>query len=504
MASEKAKKTAKLIASAVRGRSVFVLAAKSEDPVLAGDNVYKSLNKAAKTAFACSDCGTHMHVVASSAPKPYCITCGSMEVNESDEEIPETTRLVSDEEVAKVVCSTCSTANILNSNAITASGGALHCVSCGDNLEIVESAEGFEVPEVGDEIRMEVPSELEDPIVTEEVRSSDETDDTDFPSISGTDGLEEGNVNIEENEIDALEVADTDDQDHEVEVEVEDSTEEASEGLYLDSNDSGEPVADALSLDDTEDGLSIDTVVSAGSSLLVARKGVHAVAYITAKMAGDNADLIGTKAFATAVKVTASKHGMRKALAHMKFAPILAKAMDKLTLSKGVVQAKASFAADQSKKDKAFADSLAIAAAGMARGTFKATPNPIKEALVSEFAALGVRNSKSLASRIMMSSGMEYAKTLVQTANKLAAMSPNMRKEYADMLDLVEDASNADETMDMVDRDHEEVSDDIEHVTSRMNTAALLTRPAGKQLTQTSSVAAILAGTQPIKFSTLY
>ena len=528
MASEKAK----LIASAVRGGTVFVYAASSKDPVLAATHAHKTLNKMAASAFECSDCGSQQHVVSSSAPEPYCVTCGSDRVIESNRKVPATAAFVSDDELASITCSACGTDSVLPIKAVSASKGCLHCVTCGGELAVAEeespkakeTADGEAAPEAtpaaGGGSAVEGEDDFPD---AEEANAEDEAENSDSyteESAMDDNGSEDPTMALGEpsfGEDNFQEAGPSSFSDMGVE---EPGNEEE---LFLQDLDdgaaSGEPLIDAMELDDTPAGL--EFMSKAG--VLLAMKGAHVVAFARESDVGDNADILHSPEFAQAVVLTAAKRGARKALARMGFKDVRVKPTDVKAGLKAVAQARLKFAEKASKKEKAFTDSLAIASVGMAKGLFKEFKDPIRAAVEAQLtASQGNRVAKVTASRIMADNGMDYARSLIQLANKLSGMTEQVRKEYAEMCDLVDDGatvdlrSNADEMpfneesgIDG-DEDISESSDDLDSVQSRLTSTAVLLRPkqgattastGSRKANVSSNASAILAGSAPLRFN---
>lgn len=490
MASEKAK----VIASKVRGQSVYVYAATSKDSVLTANNAYKDLNAKETSSFSCSDCGNHMHVVASSSPEPYCVACGSENMVASTEKVSPTARFVSDVEVASVTCPTCETHNVMPASAVAAAGKEVHCVMCGTQIAVADAvAEDDKDLEMETSADADMPKDGEDafPDMTSEEAGPDEDDG----SAPEGDFIEE--ETYEKSDMDMM----LDNEGVEMP--------EAEENLFIDEQgpaDPGEPLMDSMGLDDTPESL---TVMSVAAGTVIAMKGIHTVAYANAKTAGKNADILERPEFEKAFLISANTVGMRKALAQMGFAPVKVKPVDAAVVSREVVQAKAQFAADQSKKQQVFTDSMALAAVGLSRNLWKGAENPLRTAMEAKFADMGIRNPKAVTSRILAEHGLAYSKTIVTVATKLAAMTSVARKEYAEMLDLVEDdpeTSNADEMLNLDGTPNEEgeiddVADDIDNVTARFQTPALLLPKKQTAAATHRTASAVLAGTAPLKFN---
>jgi hypothetical protein len=120
----------------------------------------------------------------------------------------------------------------------------------------------------------------------------------------------------------------------------------------------------------------------------------------------------------------------------------------------------------------------------------------------------------------MADNGMDYAKSLIQLANKLSGMTEQVRKEYADMLDLVEDGASIElrasadempmneEGAEFGDEDVTDTSEDLDSIQSRLTTTAVLLRPkqgvtasGARKANVGSNASAILAGSAPLRFN---
>jgi ribosomal protein S27E len=512
---------------------VFVYAASSNDPVLTAENAYKNLNQRETSSFECSDCGNHMHVVASASPEPYCVSCGSDRVIESNRQVSETASFINDKELSSIHCKTCDTENVMPTTAVLAAKSEVHCVMCGSSLRVVSEIKA------GDKVKADFADAP--PVVNNGGGSMDAAGGEDeFPNL---DGIEDAAAGAEGDDTD-----DNNDDTEEADA-VEDSAEEGkdfgedagfgdevpdfsnlegveapgnAEELFLDAYNpaegdapaaEGEPLMDALELDDTPESL---TFVSKASTLL-AMKGAHVVAFATATTVGRNADILHTPEYAKSVVITAGRTGARKALAKFGFRNITIKPTDTAAVAKGVATARAAFAAVQTKKDAVFADSIAIAAAGLARGLWRNEPNPIRAAIEHQLSTnMNARSARTVATKIMTEHGLEYSKTLVTYANKLASMSVTARKEFADMLDLVSDDTADEEiTSDAEVGDDVDGLDDLDDVTARLRTpatAALFQAPRSRirehsstaqtaSVSATVSASAVLSGKEPLSFS---
>lgn len=491
------------------------------------------------SSFECSDCGNKQHVVSSVSPEPYCVTCGSDRVIQSNRRIPETAAFTSDSELSSVTCSACDTENVMPIKAVKAAKGCMHCVVCGGDLDVAEGESNKEESDFAPQPNVTPSGGGSDDISAEddfpgEVTSDAEDGDESFTeksdALDGMDALELDNgsedptMSMPEPDFGTEAIGDSLPNFGDLSGIEEPGNEEQ---LFLDDAAdvsgpaaSGEPLIDAMELNDTPEGL--EFMSKAGT--LLAMKGAHVVAFARTADVGQNADILHSPEFAKAVVMTASRLGARKALARMGFKNIRVKPTDVKASNRAIAVAKSEFATTARKKEEVFADCLAIAAAGLAKGLFKNFKDPIRAAVELQLqSSMNVRASKVMASRIMSENGMEYAKSLIMLANKLSGMTAQTRKEYADMLDLIDDGTelaltaSADEmpendyakqTSGVDDgEDVTDASEDLDSVQSRLTTAALLmpsNRLAkgsnGRRVSASASASAILAGTAPLSF----
>ncbi len=541
---------ARAVTAAVRGNSVLVYAAGNVEELLKADHAYKILNKKEFSSFKCQDCGTHMHAVASVNPEPFCVTCGSEKVEHvTNKKLPATAALVSDKEIASVVCPSCNLHNVVQSNVLKASAGDLHCCGCGSHLTVAgyeelpeaemskdacKSADDVDTlneedatmtqednfPVVDEELTQDIENLTEDMTVSEEG-----FDDQDMLALSSEEETMEMDTDLE----DFDEMADEDNAD-----EVAESFSEGESFMDMTAGDEeeelgnelieplaeGEPLMEAIDMDNTIESLSF--VVK--SNRLVAMKGFYAIATASQQSAGRNADMLGTPEFEQALRIQASKVGLRKALAQFGFQPLKAKAVDTAVIARKTVEATVKAQNEMEAQRRVFSDCLALAAVGMSRNVWKAQKNELKASVEAALQQFGVRNPKRITANLFAEKGLEYTKSLVEVATKLSKMSSQARKEYADMLDLVDEedqvdlleeqvevnAENNDDmpmndysfesAEDMADDELMDLAEEVESVTSRFVTTAHPVQ-AKKQNSTAVTANAILAGTAPLRFN---
>lgn len=196
----------------------------------------------------------------------------------------------------------------------------------------------------------------------------------------------------------------------------------------------GECIIDACALDDTTKALSF---VQAGSKL-IAMKGHYAVGSLSVKAAKHNADVMFTDAFQQAVVARASEIGLRKSLKAFAFNPVRVPTVSDHTVKASAASAEKDAAQKINAYTDTFAQSLAIAAVGMARNMWKDTPNPLQAAMSIEFARLGHRTPNKAALQVFASAGVDFTRALTAQAVKLQAQTAEMREQWAASLDMID------------------------------------------------------------------
>lgn len=384
--------------------------------------------------YACSHCKTHFSALASL--EPFCVNCGSDEIETEDEAITE--EMIDDSELSAITCKACGVHSIVTNETAKLLGGSMSCVACGKDITYI--------------------------LATDEDSTEEELDENVDEELSEGDDLEDDTLDIDS--ADDEELSEGDD--------TEDVTLEESEG------DSDEDI----SLDDTEpvDTTSEETLelsmleVSSGAfslmtanDKLIASLGDVPVAVLSKENAGDNKEIFSSKTMAEAIYHTVGQIGVEKALAHYKFAPIIAKFPVKKVVDEKV---KASLAEKSSKVEARIKDvaldlsqCLSIAAAGLTKGFFKGKDNALKSALVSKLSALGVRSPNSVVDSVFASSSSSYHKVLLELATELMERPLEIRNELAEAIDVVNPVQQ--------NTEEEEDEEDIE---SRLESASVVNR----------------------------
>lgn len=258
--------------------------------------------------------------------------------------------------------------------------------------------------------------------------------------------------------------------------------------------DDGDTLADALDVDDTEESLAF---VQA-SGRLVAMKGHYTVASLTRKDAGDNADLLFSPALTAATMSAVKAHGMRKGLESIGFKLAKVPVTTKAAVSREVQKIQASAAQAEQQKEKDFAATFALASAGLNRGNWRGYENPLRAAMETELARLGVTSPKRVVAGIFETAGLDYAKTLLSVTSKLSKLSASARQEMASMLDLTSVTASMDSSQDEDSEENDVQSIPIE---ARFSRPALLRPSPVSPAKSVTAAADILAGKAELTFS---
>lgn len=198
--------------------------------------------------------------------------------------------------------------------------------------------------------------------------------------------------------------------------------------------ESGDMLADVMSLDDTEKGMTLQ----ASAGRLLALKGHIVVASLKKSDAGRNADVMMTAGFASAVTHMVRTSGMRQSLTQLGFKPVRIQTLTASAVHRKVTAAVTAATDSSQRKIVAMSESLAIAAAGLARGSWKGKNNPLQAAMAEELRALGAQNPERVAIRILSKSLVPFTKTLMEVAADLNSMSASARIEAARLLEMTE------------------------------------------------------------------
>ena len=138
------------------------------------------------------------------------------------------------------------------------------------------------------------------------------------------------------------------------------------------------------------------------------------------------------------------------------------------------------------KQNAAMEQSLAIAAVGINKRYFKDAPNPLKAALLEQLKQAGVRGAQSLISAAFAEHGVEYAKSILTLAQRIAAMPEEVRDNHAEALDMTSDEDFVDDAGTEVDSevDGDDTEDEFEDIGAPSSVTAALSSAGPRRLSQ--------------------
>lgn len=207
--------------------------------------------------------------------------------------------------------------------------------------------------------------------------------------------------------------------------------------------------------------------------------------------------------FQDVVASALAKKGLRKGLVQAGFQLAKVKVTAKATAK--VVQAKVQTAVHARmeslhQRDAVMEQALAISATGINKQFFKDVPNELKAHLEAELEQLGVRGAGRVVRAMFAQHGVSYAKSILTTAKRIAAMPDAVRENLIAALDMTDGACDDELEADL---EIEEDDDGMEELPATV-TAALSRPVAGRrvaallQATQSSTAHAILSGAKSL------
>lgn len=464
------------IAKRSQEEGIFVFASFGGE-IEKAENSTTEMLKSVLSSYSCEDCSSVF--VSKADSTPFCVTCGSHHVHEKTEFKDTASLNLSDSVLASVACSHCNATNILTRSTV-AQMDEFACTTCGSKLvadvtDIEQLPEGETTVLPDDNGAENKPLEILDTTETaelEEVEFEDE-EDFEFANDSGDlfaddDGngeadILEGNPNIDEVRLEDVELSGPAEEFRNALDTMVDDQEVVDEVTYSDSED-GDDLMDAMDMDDTDEDLEFARV----GARLLAMKGYVTVATLTQEAAG-NVD-IDSNAFRRAAITLAKKEGLRKSLSALSFKPVKVKAITAATLEK--VKAEVQEIADK-KVQAAFEEineSVALAAAGLARNQLADFDNPIRTKLATLLAARGVQGSEKVAAKFCLESGEEYTSVLMEAASVLRDQGSEFRQVLAKTFKVTKASLDG-----VSDTEEDDLLDDTQSVTSNTLLASLVT-----------------------------
>jgi hypothetical protein len=445
--------------------------------ILREENASAVIAKNEFAEFACADCGTEFQALA--ALKPHCITCGTLTRKVEGKEKVQA-KIHPDTELVSITCNACNTVNITHEKVLSSIGASNnpHCTSCGTELAVSVVKADDALPE-DDEVTvddLEVSTDGEDDDKEESAKDEEKKDDKE-KSAEGEkkdekkdDAEKSAESKDDEKKDDKEKSAEGEDKKDEEEksephcAEEEKKDDEEKSGEHNDvSKDPREAehlvdelpgsgdkaVADAdemmeeVDMTDMLDDENLEEMsVIARSGAVMLASGPYIFAELKVENAGENRDIFESAEFRKAIVDSLRKEGHAKTMAAFKFSPVKVKASLKKhvakVIAKKVSEAAAALKQQQKELSANFKQSLDIAAVGLQKSFWAKRINPLKAALITELATLGMRNPERLVTRLFDQQGLAYTAALIAQAEELMAKSPEMRNEIASVLDMTQ------------------------------------------------------------------
>ena len=371
--------------------ALAALAADSNSPVIVVASPDLAIDRKAEIAMhECQHCKTKFGALAHTTP--FCVVCGSDEVDDLESEsLVDGEDISDDADLSAVTCTACGTHNIFSDKVSATLGGEMHCAACGEP-------------------------------VTYKVAESD--------ADSMVDELDDGDgVDLEESsDEDALDgVSD--------ELDAEESSDEGDDGFAFDTTSEDDVEFSMLQLVGTGTTLNLAML----DSTLVAMAGVVPVALLTKETAGMNSDVFHKQSFIQAVEHTASKLGIKAALEHYGFNAIVAKVplgdLVATRLEAQLEEKHAEVTAQLKDVRTDFHQCFALANVGLLKNFFKGREHALKAGFYQELSTLGVRNPAKLVTRVFETYGPAFVQTVLATTDELMAKGVDVRNQLAEAID---------------------------------------------------------------------
>jgi len=377
------------------------------------------VTKAEVATYGCKHCSTKFGALAST--QPFCITCGSDEVQQVENEPTES--LTDGSDLSAVTCNHCSTHNILSVQTASTLKGRMFCTACGEPI-------GYTAPELsGEDGGAADVEDIEEDLDTDTLGGDDVGGDQE--EIGGEDEVLDGEADD----------AEEDAADEEPTEEDEYAGKQCAETVDVD-------LVDTVTDEDTEVAF---TLVE--GTLVATVNGVP-VATLDKEAAGVNSDVYTKKSFTDAVSMTMARTGISAGLKHYGFSNIVVAFPLKKLVAAGVdAEMQTIRAKEESKVEDVIADlsqCLAIASLGLNKNFFKGKDNALKAGFYEELSNAGVVNPAKVVERVFAHYGEAYVTTLLATAEELLAKNVDVRNQLAEAVDAVNPVSVDDESEDDV------------------------------------------------------
>lgn len=412
------------------------------------------------SGFHCSDCSTQFAAIAGT--KPFCITCGSEDVEDMAEDSGTPDLLDDEDQLTAVTCAVCGTHNIMRDDVVAALDGHANCVQCGADLPYVlpdvdEGVDSTELPTVDPLGANDVAAGVDDQNngVDTTVPDPDVVDNnTDTAPIEPQPNVEDNNTVTSGDEISDDDVVD----------------------VNLD---------DTFAEDDDDD---FDVVQTSEDSCMAFVNGMPVAKAERSKVGASFA----STGWIRAVKHTVRDQGRKAAFASFKFEPLVIpvplKPIAQARIDTMLADQRTAEAASAKDMREDYTQCLAIALAGINKGFWRKSENALKAGFFDELSSVGVNKPAQLVDKVFASHGRTFLQSVIAKAEELRTMSLTVRNELAQQVE----ASNY---MGAADEDDVEDDADSMDVTARLRGQGMRTKSvANVTLSAATPLKSTLAG----------
>jgi hypothetical protein len=474
-----AKKTAVIAHAAKASGGMFVFATLDSN-LLKSKDASSIIAKFKYLEHSCADCGTSFAAPEVASMHYNCVSCGSGKVEASQKVIKPV--IASDDSLSLVNCNSCGTHNVMP-KGVVASVNQLNCTACGHTMSYKSQADvdGDEDEDESDpdqDYSQDDDQDMDDQ--DDDMSTMDIEDESEETALFGVKAADDAqDVPSAPNGVNTNEIPSDKKLDIPSPSQAPAVAEQPGGSVAVDPPE-GQPVAvDLLSEFDSKkdselspEGTQLSFVHIGGKFAIAA--GTTVLATLSPEQAGDNAEMMYTQAFASAVAHSIKTLGLKEAAKAYNFES--AKVM--VNVSKEALALATAKVQDSSKMVTAkidevaadFQQSLDIAAAGFAQNFWRNKHDPVKAALISEFANLGIKAAAKIVDRIFANNGVAQMREVLEMARELSAGDVAGRNAIAKAINLskylpTQKAAAEEDKSDMEPEDEEdEDAEEASHV----------------------------------------
>ncbi len=438
-------------------------------------------------AYACKDCSTHF--ATNRGSQPYCVNCGSEEVEQMPQaqapDVPE-----SDDELLAVQCrnESCSTFNIIHTQTAKVLDGVMHCVTCGSVLAYdndfndggdapadtrpAEGKPGTPADTRPAEGKPGTPADTRppagDPIVQQHAGAEDDEDEDGWGAereqsskrpwrqqadAPGDQQMQEDDIGSpDDDDVTLVQPLDNDPDSQGLGEQADADPEDPD----ADEVDPTEPVAET----DMQEQDACDNVMMSMASLVLASKpkaelsligspdtiyamldDVH-VATLKKEHAGENADILTSRSFMAAISEMAAKEGVVASMKNFGFKPVkFSFPQTRVTsalVAKRVQAGVEKWAERASEVQDDMEQCVQLAASGLNRGFFTGRENSLRKGFIQALTTAGVKNAERIVAGVFQRYADDYHRVLFSVASDLMKKPVEIRNELASTLKQVD------------------------------------------------------------------